>query len=199
MRIIAGTKRGMKLLGPKTRVSRPITDRVKQSLFDVLENYNLLAGARVADLFCGVGSLGLEALSRGAAFVTFVEKNAEVLEVLEGNISKADFSRQSRVVRASAFRVGAPVGPAGERYDLVFVDPPYASTWEVGEGSSLADLLTILEKQVVPGGIVVVRTHRDVTVLDEYRAFRAVDRRQWGTMAVVLLQAGVHEQQAGGD
>jgi 16S rRNA (guanine966-N2)-methyltransferase len=189
----------MKLLGPKTRVSRPITDRVKQSLFDVLENYNLLAGARVADLFCGVGSLGLEALSRGAAFVTFVEKNAEVLEVLEGNISKADFSRQSRVVRASAFRVGAPVGPAGERYDLVFVDPPYASTWEVGEGSSLADLLTILEKQVVPGGIVVVRTHRDVTVLDEYRAFRAVDRRQWGTMAVVLLQAGVHEQQAGGD
>jgi len=199
MRIIAGTKRGMRLLSPKTQDSRPITDRVKQSLFDVLENYDLLAGARVADLFCGVGSLGLEALSRGAAFVTFVEMNAEVLEVLERNISKADFSRQSRVVRASAFRVGAPVGPAGERYDLVFVDPPYASTREVGEGSSLADLLTILEGQVVPRGIVVVRTHRDVAVLDEYGAFHAVDRRRWGTMAVVLLQAGVHEQQAGGD
>jgi 16S rRNA (guanine966-N2)-methyltransferase len=199
MRIIAGTKRGMKLLGPKTRVSRPITDRVKQSLFDVLQNYNLLDGARVADLFCGVGSLGLEALSRGAAFVTFVEKNAEIVEVLERNISKAGFSRQSRVVQASAFRVGAPVDPAGERYDLVFVDPPYASTHEVGEGSSLADLLTILERQVVPRGIVVVRTHRDVSVLDEYGAFHAVDRRRWGTMAVVLLQAGAHEQQASGD
>jgi len=199
MRIIAGTKRGMRLLSPQTRVSRPITDRVKQSLFDVLQNYDLLAGARVADLFCGVGSLGLEALSRGAAFVCFVEKNADVVEVLERNISTADFSRQSRVVRASAFMVGAPVGPAGERYDMVFVDPPYASTREVGEGSSLADLLTILEEQVVPRGVVVVRTHRDVAVPDEYGAFHAVDRRQWGTMAVVLLQAGVHEQQAGGD
>ena len=199
MRIIAGTKRGMRLLGPKTRVSRPITDRVKQSLFDVLQNYHLLDGARVADLFCGMGSLGLEALSRGAAFVCFVEKSAEVVEILERNISKADFSRQSRVVRASAFRVGAPVGPRGERYDLVFVDPPYAFTREVGEGSALVDLLTVLERQVVRRGIVVVRTHRDVAVLDEYGPFHAVDRRQWGTMAVVLLQAGAHEQQASGD
>jgi len=189
----------MRLLSPKTQASRPITDRVKQSLFDVLQNYNLLADARVADLFCGVGSLGLEALSRGAAFVSFVEKNAEVIEVLERNISKAGFNRQSRVVRASAFKVGAPVGPVGERYDLVFVDPPYASTREVGEGSSLADLLQVLEKQVVARGVVVVRTHRGVTLLDEYGAFHAVDRRRWGTMAVVLLQAGMNEQQASGD
>jgi len=199
MRIIAGTKRGMRLLSPKTQASRPITDRVKQSLFDVLQNYNLLADARVADLFCGVGSLGLEALSRGAAFVSFVEKNAEVIEVLERNISKAGFSRQSQVVRASAFKVGAPVGPVGEGYDLVFVDPPYASTREAGEISSLADLLQVLEKQMVPRGIVVVRTHRDVALLDEYGAFHAVDRRRWGTMAVVLLQAGMNEQQASGD
>ena len=133
MRIIAGTKRGMKLFSPETRETRPITDRVKESLFKVLRNYDLLAGARVADLFCGVGSLGLEALSRGAAFVTFVEKNAEIAEVLEKNIAKAGFGERSRVVRASAFRVGAPVGPGGERYDLVFVDPPYATTQEVGE------------------------------------------------------------------
>jgi 16S rRNA (guanine966-N2)-methyltransferase len=199
MRIIAGTKRGMKLVSPRTDVTRPITDRVKQSLFDVLQSYDLLAGARVADLFSGVGSLGLEALSRGAAFAAFVEKNADVAEVLEKNIAKAGFGEQSRVVHASAFRVGAPLSAAGGRYDLVFVDPPYAATREVAGGSSLADLMEILRDQVAPRGVVVVRTHRSVTLLDDYGPFHAVDRRQWGTMAVVLFQARADEQQAGGD
>lgn len=198
MRIIAGTKRGMKLVSPKTDVTRPITDRVKESLFNVLRNYDLLAGATVADLFCGVGSLGLEALSRGAVFTTFVEMNFEVLDVLKKNIEKAGFEERCRVVQASAFRVGAPVGPGDSRYDLVFVDPPYAITQEVGEHSSLSDLLQILQDQVVARGVIVVRTHRRVAVLDDYGAFHAVDRRQWGTMSIVLLQAKADEQQASG-
>jgi len=193
MRIIAGTKRGMKLIPPTTQETRPITDRVKESLFMILHNYDLLAGAKAADLFCGVGSLGLEAISRGAASVTFVEKSAEVAAILEKNIAKAGFGDRSRVVRDSAFRVGAPVGPGGERYDLVFVDPPYAATQDVGAGSSLAELLRILEGQVVPRGVVVVRTHRDAPPLDDYGPFHAVDRREWGTMSVVLLQATVPE------
>jgi 16S rRNA (guanine(966)-N(2))-methyltransferase RsmD len=189
MRIIAGTKRGMKLLIPKTRETRPITDRVKESLFMVLQNYDLLAGARVADLFCGVGSLGLEALSRGAVWATFVEKSAEIAAVLEKNIAKAGFGDRSRVVRASAFRVGAPVEPGEGRYDLVFVDPPYALTQEVGEESSLAELLQLLQDQVVPRGVIVVRTQQDSAPLDEYGSLHVVDRREWGTMSVVLLQA----------
>jgi len=199
MRIIAGTKRGMKLFSPETNVTRPITDRVKESLFNILQNYDLLAGARVADLFCGVGSLGLEALSRGAAFVTFVENNDQVVTVLQKNIAKAGFGEQSRVVRASAFPVGAPVDPGGERYNLVFVDPPYATTQEVGEHSSLADLLQVLQDQVVAKGVVVVRTHRRVAVLEDYGPFHVVDRRQWGTMSIVLLQARPDEQSASGD
>ncbi len=198
MRIIAGTKRGMKLFSPEGRVTRPITDRVKESLFNVLQNSDLLAAARVADLFCGVGSLGLEALSRGAASVTFVENNGEVLAILEKNIAKAGFETQSHIVRASAFCVGAPVGSDGRRYDLVFVDPPYATTQEVGAHSSLADLLHVLEDQVVPRGVVVVRTHRNISVLEDYGPFHAVDRRQWGTMSIVLLQAKADEQQASG-
>jgi 16S rRNA (guanine966-N2)-methyltransferase len=198
MRIIAGTKRGMKLLSPDTKETRPITDRIKESLFNVLRNYDLLAGAKVADLFCGVGSLGLEALSREAEFVTFVEMNAEVLAVLEKNIVKAGFQSRSKVVRASAFRVGAPVGPGDKRYDLVFVDPPYAMTQEVGAQSSLAELLQILQSQVVAKGVVVVRTHRRAAPLEEYGSFHVVDRRQWGTMSIVLLQAKADEQQASG-
>jgi len=82
MRIIAGSKRGMKLLSPKTGESRPITDRVKESLFSVLYKYDLPNGKMVADLFCGVGSLGLEALSRGAEFVTCFEKDPKIIVIL---------------------------------------------------------------------------------------------------------------------
>jgi 16S rRNA (guanine(966)-N(2))-methyltransferase RsmD len=169
----------MKLLSPEM-ITRPITDRVGNPV-QCPANYEPLQG-RVADLFSGVGSLGLEALSRGAAFVTFVENDPDVIEVLEKNIAKAGFAEQSRVVRASAFRVGAPVGPAGQRYDLVFVDPPYATTREVDERSSLAELLRILQDQVVPRGVVVVRTHRRAAPLEDYGPFHAVDRRQWGTI-----------------
>ena len=110
MRIIAGTKRGMKLLGPKSRNSRPIIDRVKESLFSVLYKYDLPSGKLVADLFCGVGSIGLEALSRGAAFVTFVEQDRKLITILDRNIEKAAFVKQSKVIRANAFKIGAPVG-----------------------------------------------------------------------------------------
>ena len=188
----------MTLIRPTTDVTRPITDRVKESLFNVLQNYDLLNGSRVADLFCGVGSLGLEALSRGAASVTFVERNAEIIDTLERNIARAAFASRCRIVRASAFRVGAALGPEGQRHDLVFVDPPYAATRDAGAGSSLAELLGILEDQVAAGGVLVIRTHRGVSLLDAYGSFHVIDRRRWGTMSIVLLQARANEQQANG-
>ncbi len=107
MRIIAGTKRGMTLLSPKTYDSRPYTDRVKESVFNVLYKYNLLEGRRVADVFCGVGSMGLESLSRGAAFAAFVEKDPRTIAVLKQNIEKAGFVQQSKIVRGNAFKIGA--------------------------------------------------------------------------------------------
>lgn len=187
----------MKLLCPKTSETRPITDRVKESLFSVLNSYDLLVGARVADLFCGVGSLGLEALSRGAVFVTFVEKSPEIAAFLEKNIAKAGFVRESKVIRAGAFRVGAPTG-GSNKYGLVLVDPPYAATREVGVQSSLGHLFDALRDQVAPRGVAVVRTARDVSLLESYGTFDVVDRRHWGTMSVTLLQARAHDEQASG-
>ena len=194
MRIIAGTERGMKLLCPKTDETRPITDRVKESLFSVLSGYDLIEGARVADLFSGVGSLGLEALSRGAAFATFVESGSEIIAVLEKNIAKAGFVKRSRVICSSAFQIGAPFGPAGEKCDLVFVDPPYAATRDVDERSSLARLLGILQRQVAGSGVAVVRTHENVTLLEDYGSLHVIDRRHWGTMSVTLLQTRAHDE-----
>lgn len=194
MRIIGGTKKGMKLLCPKTQDTRPITDRVKESLFNVLRNYDLLTDCRVADVFSGVGSLGLEALSRGAQFGTFVEQDPKIAAFLEKNIAKAGFGAQSRIVRANAFRSGAPLDTSGLKHDLVFVDPPYVRTREVGPDSLLAQLLVMLGPQVTEKGVAVVRTERGVGLLDSYGSFEAVDRREWGSMTLVLYQVRGHEQ-----
>ena len=190
MRIIAGAKRGMRLLSPKAQVSRPITDRVKESLFNVLYKYDLPNGKRIADLFCGVGSLGLEALSRGAGFVTFVEKEPKVIAILEKNIEKAGYAGESKVIRANAFKIGAPLDFDQQKYDLIFVDPPYSATRDVQAGSPLGGLLTLLSEQVSPDGIVVVRTHKRTELLEQYGRFQIIDRRQWGTMAVTILKQG---------
>ncbi len=186
MRIIAGTKRGMKLLSPETQVSRPITDRIKESLFNVLYNYELPEGARVADLFSGVGSLGLEALSRGAIFAAFIEKDFDILSILKKNIAKAGFGAVSKVIKTNAFKAGAAPDEGGA-YDLVFVDPPYAAVKETGDGSALSDVLNLLGEQVAQNAVVVVRTSEGVSLLDEYGKLTVVDRRKWGTMAIAIL------------
>jgi len=179
----------MKLLSPKTDLSRPITDRVKESLFSVLYKYDLPNAKIVADLFCGVGSLGLEALSRGAQFVTFVEKDLKTVEILNRNIEKAGFVKESKVITANAFSVGAPPPGFDRRtYDLVFVDPPYACTVDVDGGSPLSILLTRLSEQVVAEGFVVVRTHRRTSLPAHYGWFETIERRQWGNMAVTILK-----------
>ena len=187
MRIIAGTKKGMKLLGPRTDVSRPILDRVKESLFNVLYKYDVPAGKTVADLFSGVGSLGLEALSRGADFVTFVEKEAKVIQILKKNIEKSGFVDKSKVIRADAFKLGAPVDFDRRRYDVIFVDPPYSTTEDVGEGSSLSRLLSVLGEQLAADGIVVVRTAKRTELLAQYEKLKIIERRQWSTMALTIL------------
>ncbi len=173
------------MLSPETDVSRPITDRVKESLFNVLWNYGFPEDKIVADLFCGVGSLGLEALSRRAEFVAFVEKDPKIIITLKKNIEKAGFAGESKVVRANAFKIGAPADV--RKYDLIFADPPYAASQETEKGSPLGKLLALLNEQLSPDGIVVVRTKEHTELLEQYGRLGVIERRRWGTMAVTLL------------
>ena len=189
MRIIAGQKRGMKLLPPKGMTTRPITDRVKESLFSVLCNkYDIVRGRRIADLFSGTGSLGLEALSRGAEHALFVERDSKVVAILEKNIARAAFVAQSKVIRANAFKVGAPVGAKAEKFDLIFKDPPYASSQDVTENSQLGKLMTMLPEQMAADGIAVVRTSDRTRLLDRYGPLETIETRVWGTMAVAFFK-----------
>jgi 16S rRNA (guanine966-N2)-methyltransferase len=176
----------MKLFPPRGSGTRPITDRVKESLFSILYKYDVIEGRFVADLFCGTGSLGLEALSRAARHVTFVEKDSKVVEILNRNIAKAAFVEQSKTIRANAFKIGAPV--AEEKYSLVFVDPPYALGRDTGEGSKLANLLELLCEQITEDALIVVRTDTTTQLLDEYAKLRIIDTRRWGTMQISLLR-----------
>jgi 16S rRNA (guanine(966)-N(2))-methyltransferase RsmD len=191
----------MKLFSPKGQGSRPITDRVKESLFNVLGNFDLPGGAVVADLFCGVGSLGLETLSRGAEFVTFVEQDPKIIVTLERNIEKAGFIKESKVIRANAFKIGAPPAAASARisnieyrisnvqkYDLVFVDPPYILTQDVQSDSPLSKLFELLQEQAADDSMAIVRTDHRTFLLDRYGQFQVVERRKWGTMAVTIMQ-----------
>ncbi len=134
MRIIAGTAKGRTLKGPPDRGTRPMTDRLKTSLFDVLTAYGI-GGARVLDLYAGSGSLGIEMLSRGAAWVDFVEQRSSVVRVIEDNLRTTGLGDRARVykmtVAAFIARSARPAGPSGtvntsQEYDIILLDPPYA-------------------------------------------------------------------------
>ncbi len=194
MRVIAGQRRGLKLLPPKTSGTRPITDRVKESVFSILKNKGYPENKRVADLFCGTGSLGIEALSREAEFCLFAEKDPRVLEILNKNLQRAQFLENSKHIRANVFKVGAPVDFDKPCYDLVFVDPPYALSRDVSLKSQLGKLLLLLNEQIVHNGLALVRTDHHVNLLDRYGSLQIIDVRQWGTMKVFFFQNNGEEK-----
>jgi 16S rRNA (guanine966-N2)-methyltransferase len=121
-RVIAGSARGIRLTAPGP-ATRPLSDRVKQTLFAILEPD--LPGARVLDLFAGSGAAGIEALSRGAAAATFVETDPAALIVIRENLARAHVADRCRVVRADVTKWLTSDGAAAAPFDIVFVDPPY--------------------------------------------------------------------------
>jgi 16S rRNA (guanine(966)-N(2))-methyltransferase RsmD len=123
MRIIAGALKGRRLLTPRGAATRPTADQVRIALMDTLTPR--LDGARVLDLFAGAGGVGLEALSRGAAHATFVEQDARAVASLRANVEALGVGARARVRRSDVLREIPALYRAGERFDVVFLDPPY--------------------------------------------------------------------------
>jgi 16S rRNA (guanine966-N2)-methyltransferase len=125
MRVVGGRLRGRALAGPKSQTIRPTADRLRESLFNILLHAygDPVAQARVLDLFAGTGALGIEALSRGAAFALFVDETAEARAIIRENVAALGLGGVTRIFRRDATRLGAahPVEP----FSLAFADPPY--------------------------------------------------------------------------
>jgi 16S rRNA (guanine(966)-N(2))-methyltransferase RsmD len=149
-RVIAGTARGIRLEAPGPG-TRPLGDRVKQTLFAILEPD--LPGANALDLFAGSGAAGIEALSRGAAHVTFVERDKGAASVIAANLGRTHLAgERARIVRTDALGwLGGPEAAAAAPFGVVVLDPPYAET------GLLADALAAVGPLVAPGGRVVAK------------------------------------------
>jgi 16S rRNA (guanine966-N2)-methyltransferase len=148
MRIIAGERKGHTIFAPKGRDTRPTSDRVRENVFNIVAPW--VEGARVLDLYAGSGAMGLEALSRGAAAVVFVESDADAVRTIERNLDKLRLTRAT-VLRAEASTGLAQEAAAGRKYDLVLADPPYAMT-------DLAPLARYLPRVLADDGLLVLES-----------------------------------------
>jgi 16S rRNA (guanine966-N2)-methyltransferase len=184
MRIVAGRFKGRSLLGPKDQAIRPTSDRLRETLFNILmHGYpGAVDGARVLDLFAGTGALGLEALSRGARFACFVDEGAEARGLVRGNVEAFGLGGVTRTLRRDATKLGA-VSPF-EAFDLVFLDPPY------GRGLGEKALASALEGGWLTDGALVVLEERADVVVSLPEGLRVLDRRVAGEGQVVIARRG---------
>ncbi|MFL5886638.1 MAG: 16S rRNA (guanine(966)-N(2))-methyltransferase RsmD [Thermoleophilaceae bacterium] len=174
MRIVAGEYRGRPLKAPAGRATRPTADRVREAVFNILGD---VSGAVVLDLFAGSGALGIEALSRGAAAATFVDRDERALAAVRANLDA--FGAVGRVVRGEAIAFLRRQEGAG--YDLVFVDPPYDSAPELGTG--LSELLP----EVVAEDAVIVTESDKRSPLE--LTLPLVDERAYGDTRIGIHRA----------
>lgn len=178
MRVISGTAGGLKLTAPRGVTTRPTTDRVKEALFSILENTGALYEARVLDLFAGSGSLGIEALSRGAASCTFVEKNRAALDALQTNISRTGCCQQTTVLPLDALRAIEKLSGTGARFTLALIDPPYAS------GLQTTILQQVAGQLMAADGLIVVETSSRDKLPERIGCCTRHDRRIYGDTAI---------------
>ena len=158
MRIISGSIKGKKILQPKDKLTRPLKDLTKESIFNIIKhskllNVNLL-NSNILDLFSGVGSFGLECLSRGAASVTFLESYNEVLPVLKKNINNLKFQNQSKIIEKDIFEEKT-LKLIDNKFELIFMDPPYKEN----RLSNLVDKIIQLEL-LNENGILIMHRHK---------------------------------------
>ncbi len=159
MRIVGGRLRGRALAAPRTRDIRPTSDRLRESLFNILAHAydDPSTGARVLDLFAGTGALGLEAMSRGAAFALFVDDGAEARALIRENVATLGLGGATKIFRRDATKLGAahPIEP----FSLVFLDPPY------GRGLAAPALIAARAGGwLAPGALIVVEESADAAV-----------------------------------
>ncbi|MEM8730426.1 MAG: 16S rRNA (guanine(966)-N(2))-methyltransferase RsmD [Pseudomonadota bacterium] len=179
MRLVAGRFRGRRLAalgkGDPAAHLRPTSDRVRESLFSMLTHLDAIADARVLDLFAGTGALGLEALSRGASHVTFVERGRKAVSLIRENVSTLDVQSEVEILARDALSPGP-----GKPCDLVFLDPPYSRG--LGERALVA---ATAGGWLAPEALVV---WEEAQAMAAPKAFDLIDQRRYGDTHVTLMR-----------
>ena len=185
LRIIAGAHRGRKLIAPEGKEIRPTSARAREALFNILmhsveneDGTSLLQGARVLDAFAGTGALGLEALSRGAGFVTFMDASPQAMKAVSENLRAMMELPKAAMVRADATKPPASRQPCS----LVFLDPPYRS------GLIPTALTALREKNWFAPDVLICAELAAKEDLDLPEGFSAQDERRYGAAKVVLIR-----------
>jgi 16S rRNA (guanine966-N2)-methyltransferase len=182
MRIVGGRLGGRTLASPRSQAIRPTADRLRESLFNILVHAygDPVTGARVLDLYAGTGALGLEALSRGAAFALFIDDAAEARALLRENIATLGLGGVTRIFRRDATRLG-PAHPL-EPFSLALLDPPY--------GKCLAEKALVSARDggwLAPGALIVVEEAADAA-FSAPAGFEDVERRRYDDTEVAFLR-----------
>jgi len=181
MRVIAGKAKGHQLRAPRGNVTRPATDLVKGAIFSILEN---MADdwSQVLDLFSGSGQLGIEALSRGAGWVDFVEREPRCCAIIKQNLEKTGFSNQTHVYCCS---VAKAISFMDKEYNIILMDPPYSN-------SLIGNLITQLaESGVVGDSSVVVVTHSSLLPFNStYGALHLIKEHRHGDSCIAVFHKG---------
>ncbi len=184
MRVVGGRLRGRNLASPASREIRPTADRLRESVFNILIHAygDPVSGARVLDLFAGTGALGIEAVSRGAAFALFVDNGTEARALLRNNVEALGLGGVTKVFRRDATNLG-PAHPV-EPFSLVFLDPPY------GKGLAERALASLRDGAwVTPGALLLVEEAK-VAGFAAPAGFEELERRAYDDTEFVFLRAG---------
>src|SRR5438309_7379013 len=187
MRVVTGEAKGRKLKAPKTMGTRPIIDRVKTALFDILSDE--VEDIRFLDLFAGTGSVGIEALSRGATQATFIEMSYPILKLIRENLQITGLADRAEVLHADAFKfLQTQAANAQQRiYDIIYVAPPQYK-------DMAARALQLLDSSplVPPGGLVIVQIHpkeREGMVGVSCTRLKLTDERRYGSTLLMFYRA----------
>jgi 16S rRNA (guanine966-N2)-methyltransferase len=177
MRIISGSTKGKKILEPKDLNTRPLKDLTKESIFNILTHSNKcgvkIENSNILDLFAGVGSFGLECLSRGSSNLTFVENYNNVLPVLKKNILNLNFQNNSLIIEDDIINI-LNFKTFKKKFDIIFMDPPYKE-------KKLSKILTnIIDNQILNNnGIIIIHRHKKER--DEFpNKFRIIEEKVYG-------------------
>lgn len=173
MRIISGERRGRKLVEWEDSAIRPMRDFVRSALFNILSDF--VPNSAFIDLFCGTGSVGLEALSRGARTCTFVDQSADACGIVRRNLDRLDFLSRADVVQSDAMAAIESLVRFGRRYDLAFVGPPYYQGLVPRALEALGECGLLTDDPVVAAEI-----HATESIAETYGSLTLVDRRRYG-------------------